>query len=564
MGDAPTASGSRQLRSTRGKLESDPQGNDEAALPSVQGAGSVSYGAPGMADLPDMLFHNPNQTLAETIDAGLQDSKARANALVKDFQREFTKSPSPESHVSQEASSNGSTTSGRTAASRSLNDVMARNGPLPPLFEDDELDEQEDDEQDEQEQEELDERDTGLGLPMNSIGGARPSSSSGNATVSFIQERATHATTVPVSTMRARERRQSANLRPGNRYSVRNVLLFPLLLVALLFLVGATLGMKRAALACRRVPFLAQVCSDFAFHTNPFLSIKDRRVAQRTLDHYTLVGANLESVGAKLDTIEKGWQQQQQLNVHVSTTLKELFNHVFGMSSLLGHLNRTNISPGEWYYDQINHFDPGNGAVFLPDVTSTTFTILTSPWQSFVNWWLGRHRPLSPGAALSGWARAGDCWCANIVERNRGWAQLGVRVLKEIWPTSLVLDHLPKTASLNPSATPKNVELWAYVPSEKGRSILLDMEPFTSLNAGHDTFFPAEWVRIKNATYNINDFHVQFFDIPYPRFNETAAKDFAVRATSNYGKEQHTCFYSVILRGEVVFPEEVGVVDVGL
>lgn len=575
LADAPAASGSRQLRNTRGKLESNPQGNDGAALPSVQGAFSSSYGAPGMADLPDMLFHNPTQTLAETIDAGLQDSNARASALVNDFQREFTGSPSSESHVSQEANPNRSTAS--APASRALSDTTARTRPLPPLFEDEEQDEQEDDEEeededeDEQEQEELDEQGTRSGLPTKGTAGTRPSSSSGNGTISFIRERVTHATTVPVGSTRARERRNSANVHTGNSYILSHALAITLLVLALLIVIATILGGEKSAVACRRIPVFSRFCSDFAFHHNPYLFTRDKQVAQRTLDNFILMEANTKALDEKVDGFSKYMDYQGSWNEAQTNINKGLVESVDTLNAqhrrlfrLWGYLNSTNVGPGEWYYDQINHFDPGNGAVVLPGATSATFTAITSPWHAIVNWFLGRHRPRSPGAAISGWARAGDCWCANIVERNQGWGQLGVRVLKEIWPTSLVLDHLPKSASLNPSATPKDVELWAYIPSEKGQSTIRNLPHFAALNTEPDNFFPAEWVRIKNATYNIDSFHVQFFDIPYPRFEETAAKDFVVRATSNYGKEKYTCFYSVILRGEVVFPLEAGEVEADL
>lgn len=62
------------------------------------------------------------------------------------------------------------------------------------------------------------------------------------------------------------------------------------------------------------------------------------------------------------------------------------------------------------------------------------------------------HHPL---AALIPWEEAGDCWCS-VKE-----SQLSVFLGRAIVPEEVVIEHIPNTATLDPTSAPKVMEMWA-------------------------------------------------------------------------------------------------------
>ncbi len=72
------------------------------------------------------------------------------------------------------------------------------------------------------------------------------------------------------------------------------------------------------------------------------------------------------------------------------------------------------------------------------------------------------------------------------------------------------------------------------------------------MNSRKDGYLGEEWVRIQQVTYNIDEHHKQSFAIPfYPHYTNTGVKQFVVRAVSNHGAKDHTCFYRVIMHGSL-------------
>ncbi|KAJ5973530.1 hypothetical protein N7481_010740 [Penicillium waksmanii] len=114
---------------------------------------------------------------------------------------------------------------------------------------------------------------------------------------------------------------------------------------------------------------------------------------------------------------------------------------------------------------QINFLSPSNGAMVDPHATSPSASESTVKPVSRLRKFLRGLNIFSSGdtmkavheqlAALLPWEEAGDCWCS-VKE-----AQLAVFLGRAIVPEELVIEHIPMTATLDPTSAPKIVEMWA-------------------------------------------------------------------------------------------------------
>lgn len=173
---------------------------------------------------------------------------------------------------------------------------------------------------------------------------------------------------------------------------------------------------------------------------------------------------------------------------------------------------------------RINFFSPANGAVVVPRLTSPTLAQKFFFPVAVALRALRIQKLLSPPpvTALENWLDEGDCWCAasqkgtnsnHITGSADGDGEdnilLTIQTLARIHPTELVIEHFPAKGSLNPSATPKDIELWADFSS-------LTFEEWKTLHI-HDLiedspeqdFIPGQpkgrrtWARIGTAQYQI-------------------------------------------------------------
>ena len=181
-------------------------------------------------------------------------------------------------------------------------------------------------------------------------------------------------------------------------------------------------------------------------------------------------------------------------------------------------------------------------------------------------------------AALLPWREDGDCWCARRSKSRRGnphGAALSILLSQQIIPQYLAIEHILPWATVDPGARPKNIEVYADV-DESVRSRLRD---FASTHFPDDTSdwdftppeFPERFVKIGQFTYKdvkrdgaadtrhkkkedeeLPD-EVQVFHFS-PELTELGLEtdQIIVRATSNYGAKDHTCFYRVRLFGKAV------------
>ncbi|EAL91301.1 hypothetical protein KXW98_006091 [Aspergillus fumigatus] len=120
-----------------------------------------------------------------------------------------------------------------------------------------------------------------------------------------------------------------------------------------------------------------------------------------------------------------------------------------------------------------NFLSIGTGVLIDPRMTSPTYGEKKSRLPKWLRdrasvWGEApRPKPNPPLTALVPWDSVGDCWCS--APRN-GVSQLALHLSRPIVPEEVVVEHIPKHATLNPGAAPKDMELWVQYTINKSTS----------------------------------------------------------------------------------------------
>ncbi|KAK1755920.1 hypothetical protein QBC47DRAFT_199889 [Echria macrotheca] len=206
---------------------------------------------------------------------------------------------------------------------------------------------------------------------------------------------------------------------------------------------------------------------------------------------------------------------------------------------------------------RVNHFAPGNGALVAVSLSSPTYIIPTSRVL---------HQPQffsQTIVALSAWDEAGQCWCAGILGSDNFTypANIAVKLSSFVIPQYVVVEHINPKATVDPGAMPKDMEVWGYYDGPMRET--MDTWARLQFPQTYDTESPD---RVAQHTVGLG--FVKLGEFRYEHSPETdgvqvsklsqelvsaqAATDFViVRATTNYGAEDHTCFYRVRMYGDV-------------
>ncbi|KAK2746943.1 hypothetical protein FQN57_002515 [Myotisia sp. PD_48] len=106
---------------------------------------------------------------------------------------------------------------------------------------------------------------------------------------------------------------------------------------------------------------------------------------------------------------------------------------------------------------RVNFLAVGLGALVDPRLTSPVIQSQGNLLQRVRR--IAGHRPgPSPVAALLPWDDVGDCWCA---AKHKGMSQLAVVLGRPIVPEEVIVEHIPRDATLDVGAAPRHMEMWA-------------------------------------------------------------------------------------------------------
>lgn len=231
---------------------------------------------------------------------------------------------------------------------------------------------------------------------------------------------------------------------------------------------------------------------------------------------------------------------------------------------------------------QKNYFNTLRGAVIDHTLTSSTYTweprgeerdqdSESRGWSLFPIWKKQQQqttfreggeslgRPFSAAIALKKWEGDGECWCAGLADAKNitSVADLAVFTAETVVPQYLVVEHIDPGASFDPKSMPKDIEFWIRTPNDK-RARTLDhwskeRWPEIKYDAASKSLLNRGFVKAGQFQYDngIGKGESQVFKFPDELLNMDAqTQQVVVRATTNYGAEDHTCFYRLRLFGD--------------
>ncbi|KAK2754858.1 hypothetical protein FQN54_006751 [Arachnomyces sp. PD_36] len=214
---------------------------------------------------------------------------------------------------------------------------------------------------------------------------------------------------------------------------------------------------------------------------------------------------------------------------------------------------------------RVNFCSIGLGAVIDPYLTTPTRTKKHGFLQRLHLYAAGVRQGPSAANALQPWDGVGDSWCSSTPS---DMTQLGVLLGRKIVPEEVIVEHIPKEATLDPGSAPRDMELWAEyktdlssVDAQKAtytlHSTILETlreaypgEPESAYS--DDMLLGPNFYRIGKWQYDIEaENHIQGFklnaviDMPDSRVEKVV-----FRANTNWGAD-HTCIYRVRLHGHL-------------
>ncbi|KAI5248571.1 hypothetical protein E4T43_01358 [Aureobasidium subglaciale] len=282
-------------------------------------------------------------------------------------------------------------------------------------------------------------------------------------------------------------------------------------------------------------------------------------IVQKTLKHQKVISredlaaavnenhvAFQENFSAQLHSFEASLRKNTEVVARrtVSDIIKQLPDSKG--STQLHSLALANIARNtELRLRSVNFFSHTLGATVHPRYTSPTHPRQLGGLWHWVNRNLhdfqGRGHP-SPFRVLTPWEEPSDCWCAAASD-DKGKAQIGVMMPRAMKPTSITIEHMPSTGTLDIGAAPREVEIWVRRQADIGAPQAYNSHP--------DCGEPPEagLVCVGKAAYDINAInHIQNFDL---EANEAIGfVDFAIiRVINNWGQDW-TCIYRIRLHGE--------------
>ena len=212
--------------------------------------------------------------------------------------------------------------------------------------------------------------------------------------------------------------------------------------------------------------------------------------------------------------------------------------------------------------NQVNYFAVGSGAFADPKLSSATYDPHNQGLASMKAYAQGLRgaKPLPPLAALQRWDDEGDCWCAAREVNRRGnphGATLSVLMGHQVVPQHVVVEHILPGATSDPGARPREVEVHIRIEDPETLSRVQDFSATHFSEPDHWDHQPAalgpQFVKVGQFTYEGAELHggVHVQRLSRELVELGAETDQVVlRAVSNYGAKEHTCFYRVRLYGE--------------
>ncbi|KAL8297824.1 hypothetical protein RB600_002713 [Gaeumannomyces tritici] len=207
---------------------------------------------------------------------------------------------------------------------------------------------------------------------------------------------------------------------------------------------------------------------------------------------------------------------------------------------------------------RVNYFNVRSGAVFESKISSPTFKFKyprfgTPQWISAKPWLAN-----GPSAIMHAWEDDGDCWCAGgtwdskLSRPKPADIYLGIQ---PITPQVLWMEHINPLETVDDGSMPRDVEVWIEVEDHNQGKHMREWSiatfPHTDLDnkLWDEGFIKVVEFEFKNQTAGRPAEKAVKFPSQLAQFGVVTER-VLIRATSNYGARDHTCFYRVKLFGE--------------
>ncbi|KAF9776665.1 hypothetical protein IL306_005132 [Fusarium sp. DS 682] len=300
-----------------------------------------------------------------------------------------------------------------------------------------------------------------------------------------------------------------------------------------------------------------------------------KHIADEMASHKTAIQAELKDLKSEMmDHIKESIRTAQLMapkgtsDAEMRKLIREIVLQTISDGSL-GAAAKTKIHE-DWnkrLKHQVNFFAIGAGAT----IDSVLSTNPWDPWKKGVateealRLGITGTDPLPAIAALLPWQDQGDCFCSDHAIDGSGryhGARISVHLGYMVVPTDIVIEHINQNATTDPTARPRHIEVFARFEDKKERDqVFAETEHwFREDISGRNVSVPLsdQFVKISEFEYvgnELNDgVHVQHINDRFSNLG-IGTDQIVVRAMSNYGAVDHTCFYRVRLFGNVVEEE---------
>lgn len=337
-------------------------------------------------------------------------------------------------------------------------------------------------------------------------------------------------------------------------------------------LLGSALDQIQAAGSQREFDKrLKQIVKESIAHDAQNVLSKDeflRHLGQELASQRTQLRAELAEMVPKIDELVKRAATLVQQELPEIVKRGDITTMVHGMiQKAMAGINLDSIAKhkihNHWdkiLKHQVNYFSPGAGASIDGKHTSPVYIADKPPTKEQVNKGFAVYRHPHATIALQAWQEEGERWCATRSTNRRGnphGAVLAVQMGHRITPQHVVVEHIVAEATVDADARPREIEVFADIDADiRNRVRDFSAARFPD-NSADWNFAPAEFpdrfVKIGQFVY---EEHQPEGGIQVHRLSDELAElgvetdHVIIRAVSNYGAKDHTCFYRVRLFGQ--------------
>ncbi|KAK4173128.1 hypothetical protein QBC36DRAFT_336445 [Triangularia setosa] len=249
----------------------------------------------------------------------------------------------------------------------------------------------------------------------------------------------------------------------------------------------------------------------------------------------------------------------------VQKLVKDIVDKELGSSVLRPGKNSPVAAVNDMLSRHVNWFSFGNGAQIDVSITSPTYR-LDRPAMGTVAWFKTMTKKPQflhdSFHATSLWTDSGHCWCAGIFagkNKEKLPADIGISVAGLIIPKYVVVENINPGATTDPGSMPEDIEVWAKFENKVKNA---QMQKWMNTHFPDAAENPRNAGQLREDFVQIGKFTYEYHLIDNGVFIHKLSDDLValdavvetvlIRAVTNNGSQDHTCFYRLRLYGQEI------------